>query len=103
MGVLRKGPVGVVEGEVVVLWRVLLPGLLNKAKSSHPRKKVCLPCLHKHEVRVRLHPAYTSADPECGKCVDAVQLKLRFPDANLDDFDTIEFQDSLSEELGLEY
>jgi len=54
-------------------------------------------------VRVRLHPAYTLADPECGKCVDAMQLKLRFPDANLDEFDTIEFQDSLSDYLGLEY
>ena len=32
-----------------------------------------------------------------------MQLKLRFPDANLDEFDTIAFQDSLAESLGLEY
>ena len=43
---------------------------------------------------MRLHPAYTSADPECSKCVDAVQLKLRFPELNLDSFDTIAFQDT---------
>ena len=43
---------------------------------------------------MRLHPAYTSADQECGKCVDAVQLKLRFPELNLDSFDTIAFQDT---------
>jgi hypothetical protein len=62
----------------------------------------CLACPEVHQVRARVHPAY-NPDPECGACIDAIYLKMRYPELSLDTFNLTEFQDNLAASLGVDY
>ena len=77
------------------------PARRRGSQANGVTKSRCSPCMRPHEVRVRLHPAYTSSSQECGRCVESISLKLVFPDVVLDSFDVFGFQDALAEYLDI--